>query len=373
MKWSLSLGRVFGIRIAVHATFALVLCWAGWLGWQERGASGAAWAVALTGLLFACVVLHELGHSLVAQRFGVQVRSITLLPIGGVATMARIPDRPIQEFLIAAAGPLVNVVIVAVIWLTRVPLMPEGDVSMFPVDLPSLVQRLAWANVVLVVFNLLPAFPMDGGRMLRSLLAMVLPYRQATRIASVLGQTMAFGFLCLGLVGSPFLVLIGVFVFLGARGESRMVSLRESFRGVRAGDLMTTVFDTVDARDPLWQCRVLAGAGNQDAFPVLRDGQVVGLLEREHLGPGAEPGMVAADVMTRRFISFAPAVELLHGWQDILALPQRVFPVLADGRLVGIISPREVQAHLVSHGALRPPAGGPPPVPSSRRWRIDLG
>lgn len=386
MKWSYSLGRVFGIRIAVHVSFVLVLAWTGWLGWQEQGAAGAVWAVALTGLLFLCVVLHELGHSVVAQAFGIPVKSITLLPIGGVAAMARIPERPIQEFLIAVAGPMVNVVIVGLILLTPVSLAPNGNVTVFPTDIASLVQRLAWANIMLVVFNLLPAFPMDGGRILRSLLAMVLSYRLATRIASVLGQAMAFVFLCMGLMWNPFLILIAVFVFFGARSESRMIAVRETFRGVKASDLMTTVFDTVDARDPLWQCRILASAKGQEGFPVLNNGSVVGLLGRDSLGQQADPGALASDAMLRRFISFAPAVEMLHGWQDILALPQRVFPVLEKGHLVGIITPRELHAFLVSHGA-GPRGGsrspGPPPVPFSRRpspssqprrsWRIDLG
>lgn len=372
MKWSFSLGRVCGIRIAVHSTFVLVLLWAGWLGWEESGGRGAAWAVALAGLLFACVVLHELGHSLVAQRFGVHVRSITLLPIGGVATMARIPEKPLEELLIAVAGPLVNVVIVAAIGLAGVPLLPQGETTVFPVDFLSLLQRLAWANAVLVVFNLLPAFPMDGGRILRSVLAMMLSYGQATRIASALGQAMAFIFLCLGLTGSPFLILIAVFVFLGARGESRMIALRESFRGVLASDLMTTAFASVDAGDPLWQCRALAAVRNQEGYPVMDKGRLVGLLDRESFGPGVDPGTPVAEAMRRRFISFAPAVEMLHGWQDILTLPQRVFPVLSEGQVVGIITPRELQAFFAARHL-----GGPEPTPrrahASRAWRINLG
>ena len=174
MKWSIPLGRVWGIPIRMHLTFILLLAWIAWLGWSVDGLRASLWAVALIICLFACVVLHELGHSLVAMRFGAHVRSVTLLPIGGVASMKSIPEKPYQELLVSLAGPSVNLVIAAVLVAVRGGYHPLGEQSVFPTNIGELADALVNANLILAVFNLIPAFPMDGGRVLRSLLALFL-------------------------------------------------------------------------------------------------------------------------------------------------------------------------------------------------------
>jgi Zn-dependent protease len=222
------LGRVAGIVVQVHWSFALLIGWVVLIHVQDGGGvADVLRAIALTLAVFLCVVLHEFGHALTARRFGIGTRDITLLPIGGVARLDRMPRDPRQELLVAGAGPAVNVVLAlalgAVLVLTGryASMIDSAHVG------AAFLGQLLLINIVLVVFNLLPAFPMDGGRVLRALLALRFPYQKATRWAATAGQIVA---VALGFAGltlrSPFLVLIALFVFSGARAEARMVELR---------------------------------------------------------------------------------------------------------------------------------------------------
>jgi Zn-dependent protease len=236
MRWSLNIGRVFGIRLELHVTFLLFL---GWVAVDQGLLAGrpeaALAAVGLTLLVFACVVLHELGHALAARRFGVVTRDIVLLPIGGVARLERMPARPQQELLVAVAGPAVNVAIAIVLVL----LMVLSGRSTALVDLGNgLLETLLLVNVAMVLFNMIPAFPMDGGRVLRSLLALRLPFLQATRIAAGVGQVAA---LVLGAAGVFFLhnwvlALAALFVFQAAGRERALVQARTAPAGPPAGE-----------------------------------------------------------------------------------------------------------------------------------------
>jgi Zn-dependent protease len=228
MNGAWQLGRVAGIAVQVHWTFLLLL---GWVALMHTRAGGgladALRGVALTLAVFACVVLHEYGHALTARRYGIGTRDITLLPIGGVARLVRMPEDPRQELLVAAAGPAVNVMLAAA--FAAVLAGTGGRVPITGVTLfgSRFLEQLMWINVVLVIFNLLPAFPMDGGRVLRALLALRMPYLKATRWAAAAGQTMAVALGFAGIVlPSPFMVLIALFVFSGARAEARMVEQR---------------------------------------------------------------------------------------------------------------------------------------------------
>ena len=233
MRWSLSVGRVSGIRVELHATFLLFI---GWIA-AERGLLAgrpgpALAAVTLMLLVFACVVLHELGHALVARRFGVATRDIVLLPIGGVARLERLPDRPRQELLVALAGPAVNLAVAALL----VPLVALVRASAAPAGpLGDLLETLLAVNLALVAFNLIPAFPMDGGRVLRALLALRLSHVRATRIASFVGQGAA---LVLGAAGalalrSWVLGLAALFVFVAAGEERALAQARGASVGPR--------------------------------------------------------------------------------------------------------------------------------------------
>ncbi len=349
MRWSFPLGRVFGIRIGVHATFVLILIWFGWLGWQHGGMNSAMWALALVLVLFTCVVLHELGHSVAAKFFGIEVHSITLLPIGGVAAMKAIPEEPHKELIIAVAGPMVNVVIVAVLVLAVGGMPGWADMPVLPGTVGELANHILLANIVLVIFNMIPAFPMDGGRVLRSMLASVIPYGSATAWATGIGQFLSVAFFVMGFWITPLLMIIAVFVFLGAESENRMVRMKDSLRDVHAGDIMMTDYAAVSPDDTLRICLDYYYRRRQEDFPVFVDGGMIGLLPRriwqEALHRHGEKARVE-DHMLRRFVSLHPDTVLASAFQDILAMNQGVYPVMEHGQMRGFITPEYVSRHL---------------------------
>src|SRR5688572_16696344 len=225
MKWSWRVGSITGIGLYIHATFLLLLAWVAIGEYQSSGSAGAA----LNGVLFvlavfATVVLHELGHALAARQYGIPTRDITLLPIGGVARLERMPRDPKQELWVALAGPLVNVAIAAALFMVLEAIRISG--TSFLASQAAFLRPLMWINLFLIAFNLLPAFPMDGGRVLRALLARRLEYVRATRIAARIGQVMALVFLLASYpMSNPMLALIGVFIFIGARNEAHIVEV----------------------------------------------------------------------------------------------------------------------------------------------------
>jgi stage IV sporulation protein FB len=229
MRWSLKVLRVAGIDVRMHFTFLLFLAWIGYAHYQEGGAPAAVQGVLFISLLFGCVLLHEFGHAIAARAFGIHTPDITLLPIGGVARLERMPDKPWQELVVAAAGPAVNVVIALVLLLglgISGSLFDLGQMLHHPQV--SVAVKLASFNIVMMLFNLLPAFPMDGGRVLRALLAMVTNYVRATQVATRLGQVMALGLGAWGLFSNnPLLIFIAFFVYLGAAQEAALVQMRE--------------------------------------------------------------------------------------------------------------------------------------------------
>jgi len=228
MRSSLKIATIFGIEVRIHVTFLLFLAWIALTYYQIAGFSGAVQGVLFILALFGCVLLHEFGHALAAREFGIKTPDITLLPIGGVARLSRIPDKPWQELVVAIAGPVVNVVIAAVLIFVI-----HGTTEILQVDRLEnprieLLGKLASINVMLVLFNMIPAFPMDGGRVLRSLLAMLMPYALATQIAAWIGQGLAIVFAIFGLRGNPFLLFIAFFVFVGAQQEVAMSKAHRS-------------------------------------------------------------------------------------------------------------------------------------------------
>jgi len=240
MNGILRIGVFGGIPVVVHWSFGLILIWSAYQGHQIGGWSYVGFSVLLTLLLFICVLLHEFGHALMARRFGIPTRSILLLPIGGVAALLRIPQKPSQELLIAIAGPAVNVVIATVLFLLFG--MP-GTMDLDLWSFRTFAEALLYVNLAMIAFNLIPAFPMDGGRILRALLAIKLPYLRATAIAAVIGQILAAGMFVYGISRSPFMSLIGVMVFFAARKEYEMVRMREQAVPLRPPDLSRPFID----------------------------------------------------------------------------------------------------------------------------------
>src|SRR5512145_759438 len=207
MRWQWKLGTFAGIDVFVHATFLLLIGWIGYSYWlQYETLAKVAEGILFILALFLCVVLHEYGHALTARKYGIKTRDITLYPIGGVARLERMPEKPIEELWVALMGPAVNLVIGALLLAYLVVTDTLVPLNQLTVGSGSVFERLMLVNFTLVLFNLLPAFPMDGGRVLRALLAMRMDYVRATQIAAYIGQAMAILFAFLGLISNPFLL-----------------------------------------------------------------------------------------------------------------------------------------------------------------------
>jgi Zn-dependent protease/CBS domain-containing protein len=357
MKWSIKIGNLFGIELYLHFTFLLLLVFLGISYWQSTHEVAATLqGIALILVLFGCVALHELGHALVARRYGIKTRDITLLPIGGVARLERMPDKPAQEFWVALAGPAVNVVIAFVL---AVGLAVTGGFT--PVEEMSVTggafwQRVMGFNVLLVVFNLLPAFPMDGGRVLRAILSTQLGRPRATAIAANIGQAMAILFGVVGFFFNPFLIFIAIFVYLGAQAEAGMVEIESALEGLRVRDAMITRFRTLAVDDTLARAVEELLAGSQQDFPVLDDGRPAGILRRNDLVKALADGRRDATVteaMSRDCTTvdesapLKPALESMHEHQC------PTVPVVANGQLVGLLTLENISEMIMVNSAMR--------------------
>lgn len=356
MRWSTTIGRFAGIDVKVHATFALLLAWVALTHWRaERSFEAIAAGLVFILALFFCVVLHEFGHALTARRYGVKTHDIILLPIGGVARLERVPDNPKQELWIALAGPAVNLAIAVVLsaWLELTGgWQPVGELS---VSGGSFVERLLVVNVFLSIFNLVPAFPMDGGRVLRALLGMKLDYVKATRIAASVGQALALGFGFLGLFSNPFLVFIALFVWIGAAQEAGMVEMRSALGGIPLRRVMMTDYRALAPSETLHQAVELTLATSQKDFPVVADGRLEGLLTQAELLRALNERGRELPVREAMLTTFETA-ELAEETTAVLRRLQGggglTLPVLADGRLAGLVTMDNVGEFLSIREAL---------------------
>jgi len=355
MKWSWKIGHILGIRVQVHMTFLLLLGWVGLSYYAERQEVGDALAgVGFILILFGIVVLHELGHAMAARRFGIRTRDITLLPIGGVARLERMPDDPREELIVALAGPAVNVLLATLIAATMLvgtgtPI--PGDVSFVGGDL---LRNLLWVNIVLAVFNMVPAFPMDGGRVLRAVLALRMDYVRATQIAASVGQALALVFVFAGLFVNPFLVFIGLFVWVGAAGEASMVQMKSALGGIPVSRAMISDFRAVSPTESLRSVANHILDGFQQDFPVVREGRILGVLTRADLmGAAAKGGLdtPVSDAMRTEFQT-AHASEMLEpAFQRLQGCGCRTMPVTRRGELVGVLTMENVGEFLMLQAA----------------------
>jgi stage IV sporulation protein FB len=363
MSWSLPLGRVLGTEIRLHLTFLLLLAWIGIAHGMRGGVAEAIQGLVFIVLLFGCVLLHEFGHVLAARRYGIATPDITLLPIGGVARLDRIPEKPAEELVVALAGPAVNVVIALLLLLALGGVPDVAAMAGLEETGHPIAARLFWVNVTLVVFNLIPAFPMDGGRVLRALLGWRMGNRRATAIAATIGQALAFGLGLLGLLGgAPLLVFVALFVWLGAGAESQAVQLRELSRGMMAADAMVTRFEALPTGARIADAVELLLRTTQTDFPVLDGaGRLRGVLTRSDMIRALQQGGPEAPVLDamRRDV---PSVAQRAPLEDALrAMQQAAGPIgVTDqaGRLVGLLTPENLGEMLMVEAA-RPPRPSP--------------
>jgi Zn-dependent protease len=362
MKWQWKLGRFAGIDVYVHATFLLLIGWVGYSHWLAN----RSWSEVFSGVLFIlalflCLVLHEYGHALTARKYGIKTRDITLYPIGGVARLERMPDKPIEELWVALMGPAVNVVIAALLFIYLLLTGGLVPMSQLTVVSGSFAERLMALNLTLALFNLIPAFPMDGGRVLRALLAMRMDYVRATQVAASIGQGIALLFGFIGLFTNPFLVFIALFVWIGASQESSMVQMKNSFSGIPVARAMLTDYRTLGQRDTLARAVELLLSASQQDFPVVDEqGQVIGILERDAFISALSREGQGAPVTgaMRRGLPEVDSHDMLE--TALMRLQEsgaKTLPVTHAGRFLGLITSENITEYLMIRRALKT-AGG---------------
>jgi Zn-dependent protease/CBS domain-containing protein len=343
-RWAWRLGRVAGISIYLHATFLFLLVWiaVSYLG-AGHDAATAGLGLLLVASVFAAIVVHELGHALVARRFGIVTRDIMLYPIGGMARLERMPQRPGQELLVAIVGPVINGAIALLIFLGL--RLSGAGAGGDPLTIGgSFAVQLMWINLSLAAFNLLPAFPMDGGRILRAILAFRMDRSRATLAAARIGRGFAVAMGIAGLLWNPMLAVIAVFIWLAAGQEAAMEQLKTTLRGVSVADAMVSGFETLPASAPLVAAATRIASGFQHDFPVVDDGHIVGMLSRNDVRRGlaaGSPDTPIADVMHRRFPT-ADASEALDAVLGRLPPDGSAVLVTDHDHPVGLLDPRHI-------------------------------
>ena len=357
MPWSWKLARIAGIDVYVHATFFMVIAWIALLHWNEsQSLSAVVEGVGFILALFACVVLHEYGHALTAARYGIRTRDITLLPIGGVARLERFPDVPMQELWVALAGPAVNVVIAILlfVWLQVSGAWQSVDQVGFTTG--AFTERVMIANLFLATFNLLPAFPMDGGRALRAFLATRMEYTQATQRAARIGQGMAIVFGFIGLLGNPMLIFIALFVWIGAGQEASATQMKYALAGIPVRRAMLTHFRTLQPTNTLGDAVDFLLTGSQQDFPVVANGRLQGMLTRSDLVKAlSHSGRTAsvADTMKRECPATEPSEMLETVLVGLHGRDCHTIPVLEHDALIGLVTMDNVGEFLMIQAAER--------------------
>lgn len=365
MKWSWRVGSIAGIALYLHATFLLLLAYVAIANYQTtRSAAEALNGVLFVVAVFGTVVLHELGHALAAKRFGIKTKDITLLPIGGIARLERMPREPRQEMIVALAGPAVNVVIAVILYVVLMlsggmPDLIEGAALSEGFLERGFFARLLAVNIWLVLFNLIPAFPMDGGRVLRAVLAMRTDdYAEATERAARVGRFFAllFGMLGLFVLGNPLLVFVALFVWLAAAGEAAAVQTSVMLDGVPIQRMMITDVETLSPDDPLSRPVRLILDGFQQDFPVVSQGVVQGMLTRPALLKAlAERGdqTPVRDVMDRDFQQANPGDQADDVLTRLRACGCHSIPVIRNGQLLGVLTMDNVGEYVMVQAALK--------------------
>ncbi len=349
MSWSIPVGRLAGIRIYIHLTFFLLLAWfvsaqrSDGSNWTEVGQ-----ATVILLAAFFCIVLHELGHALTARQFGIQTKDIIVLPIGGVARLEKLPDKPWQELLVAIAGPITSAVIA---FILAIGVLSIGLYEKYAAA-PLLSTEEFWKydfwvtlcaiNVIFVLFNLVPAFPMDGGRVFRSVLSMIIGPIPSTKIASYLGQTIAFIFMVIGLYYSEWMfALVGAFIFLAARAELRETLRQNLFHGVQVRFCMFYNPPVLEAQTPVRQILTLFLSRDSSMYVVQNNQEFVGTLEPDDLAAAVrnqKTHLTVGDICTkpvhrvRKNMSVIQARDLLQ--EDNV----NAFPVMENGRCIGLFT-----------------------------------
>lgn len=347
MGWSVMIGRIAGTAVRIHITFLLFLLWIGFASWRTGG-SDAAWnGVAFMVLLFACVLAHEFGHIFMARRFGIATPDVTLLPIGGVAQLERMPEKPMEQLWVAIAGPAVNVVIALVLIFALGATTDVQQLAQIEDGRHNLIARLASANLFLAIFNLIPAFPMDGGRVLNAILAMRMDPRRAVQISARIGQGFALLLGFLGLFGNPLLVFIAIFIYMAAAAEAQGSTLQSTTSGLSVADAMETKFLTIPVEADLGHAVETLLSSSQHEFPVVdRFGKPIGVLTRDDLLSALKtktPDAPVSEAINAGAPSVHPRDSLDSALRTLNATGAPAISVIDEqGRAVGMLTTQNV-------------------------------
>jgi Zn-dependent protease/CBS domain-containing protein len=359
MKYALKVGRPWGIKISIHWTFLLLIAWVVIIDVQ-RGLNFQQIMLSVLFILtlFVCVVLHELGHSIAAMRFGADVRSITLLPIGGMANISKMPEKPVEELIMTLSGLAVNVVI-ALILLGI--LLTKGGLNLQQIDLTTITTKnflvmLMVVNLFLFAFNLIPAFPMDGGRILRSIFSMRMNRLQATRLAKNTGQVFAVAFVIAGLFVNPFLVIIGVFVFIGASAEYNYMKLGESMKTYIASDAMIIDYIALDPEETLEKAAEKLLHHSENGFLVVNGDRLAGILTSNDIIEGLskyDRDTPVKEIMTTQYETVTPDTSLQEAFQMIQTKKVFLIPVVRNGRIRGVLDKDNLHQFILVKNAMK--------------------
>jgi len=359
MKANLSLGNISGIKIIVHWTFFFLILWIV-LDEIKRGGTieSILFNITLVLAVFLCVVLHELGHALTAKHFRINTKKITLLPIGGMASLEKLPESPKEELLVVIAGPLVNVII-ALLLFFLIPVkelfrlnFTETFEMLMSFSLQNFLFLLFIVNLGLVVFNLIPAFPMDGGRILRAILTIKLGRLKATQLSAGIGQFIAVIFLFIGLIANPFLIFIALFIFLGAYGENQMVQHLALLKGHTIGEAMMINITTFKPDDPLDLVVNKIISGTENNFVVEKDHSIKGLLYHQDIINNSNKNVLVKDVMNVNFKTLKGSDELKEAYHLIYNSKKSFFAVVENGKLIGAIDSTNLNEYILLQAKL---------------------
>jgi Zn-dependent protease/predicted transcriptional regulator len=355
MRWSLSVGKIFGIKFKIHVTFFFLLVFIFFIGLSQRGLDKAVVAVLFICAIFASGLIHEVGHSLIARRFGKEAKSITLLPIGGVATMEEMPEKPVQEIAMTIVGPFINLAIAGILYLIIGRWSGLNMPNLYPDTAKEFFGGIIGINIILAIFNLVPAFPMDGGRVLRAILALRIDYVRATSIAVFIGQAIAMLFIFYGIFFNLWLAFIGVFLYMGAGSEKQHVMLSSVLNRVTAGEVMSTDFRSLQPDEPLSKALEHIYHGCQDDFPVMDERGIIGVLTRDQiLSTIHEKGnnVPVSEVMDRNFESVDPGTPLDEVYKRFQGGNKTATVVMQDGKLEGMLCLNGISRYLMIQSAL---------------------
>jgi len=356
MKWSINAGSIFGIKLRIHLTFFLLLLFVFAQVSSEYGVRAGVMSVLFICAVFACVVIHEVGHSLIARRFGKEAKSITLLPIGGVAAIDQMPVKSGQEIAVSLIGPLINLVIAGFLYILFGAKTGVSLPNLYPQSAQAFLAGLIGVNIMLAVFNLIPAFPMDGGRVLRGLLALKMDYVQATIWAANIGQAIAVFFIFFGMFFNFWLALIGIFLYLGAGSEKQQVILQSLLAEVPASEAMTTQYSTLKPDNSLVEALERFGRGCQQDFPVIDDSGLQGILTRDRILAAIHTkglNVPVCEVMDKTFAIVSSRMGLDQVYRIFLSGNKTAVAVMDEGQLKGIIGLDGISRYFMVKAALK--------------------